>query len=181
MKHTILLTLNIFLSASLMACTGNTEEQTLPASATIAQKQQNMSDLSFHIASTQPVYTVGTPITLAVNLSNHTSESMAILPWGTPLEARFNSDMFEISKEGTTIPYDGRMLKRGQPTAKDYIKIMPEEDLSAAIDLSQAYTIQAPGQYSIKMKPHYLSIQTDDTDNKLQKVESNSIVIKVTQ
>lgn len=181
MKHTILLILSITLLISLMACTGNTEESTQSASTTIAQKQMNMSNFSFHIASTQPVYTVGSPITLIVNLNNHTSEPMAILPWGTPLEAQFNSDMFEISKNDKTLPYMGRMIKRRQPEEKDYIKITPEKNLSATIDLSQAYAIQAPGQYTIQMKPHYLSIWSKDVENKLPKVESNSIVIEITE
>lgn len=181
MKSATLLILNILLLLNTSACGTKPEEDAQLMSNPTPKTNKQMSDLSFHIANTQPSYTLGNPITLTVNLTNHTSEVLTTLPWGTPLEQKFNSDMFEVSKDNNSIPYIGRMVKRGQPTDSDYIPIAPAETLIATIDLNQGYAIQTPGQYSVNIKPRYLSTRNGDTKNKLKKVESNSIVIEVTE
>ncbi|MEE9424476.1 MAG: hypothetical protein V3V18_05810 [Methylococcales bacterium] len=150
----------------------------------LSQNTKNkMPDLSFHIEATLPVYKLGTPISLGVTLTNHSSELLEILSWGTPLEQAFKSDMFDVSKDGTTTPYIGRMVKRATPKDSDYLSIAPAKTLAATIDLSKGYAIQTPGTYTITMKPRFISTHSEVkfAGSNLLKAESNTIVIEITE
>ncbi len=161
------------------ACASKTEEGV--QNPQISQARKTMPDLGFYIDNTQSIYKLGSPINLNVTLTNHASESLDILPWGTPLERAFNSDMFHVSQAGISIPYTGIMVKRGTPSDSDYLSIAPEKSLAATIDLSKGYALQTSGTYTITLKPRYLSTLSKDTNNNLIKAESNTIVIQITE
>jgi hypothetical protein len=46
-----------------------------------------------------------------------------------------------VTCDGKEIPYEGPMVKRGDPTREDYIHIGPGEAVSAEVDLSLAYNL----------------------------------------
>jgi hypothetical protein len=163
------------------ACASKTENEVQHSLS--ANTENKMPDLSFHIEATLPVYTLGNPVNLSVTLTNNSSELLEILSWGTPLEQTFNSDMFHVSRDGTTIPYIGRMVKRGTPRDSDYLTIDSAKTLVATIDLSKGYAIQTPGTYTITMKPRYISTRSEVkvVNSNLLKAESNTIVIEITE
>jgi hypothetical protein len=179
MKNLFFLISIFLLSTSMSACASRTEKE---VQHSLSQNiKYKMPDLSFHIEATLPVYTLGTPISLNVTLTNHRSHLLEILPWGTPLEHAFNSDMFDVSQDGTTTPYIGRMVKRGAPKDSDYLSIAPAKTLTATIDLSKGYAVQIPGTYTITMKPRYISTRSEVANGNLLKAESNTIVIQITE
>jgi hypothetical protein len=69
-----------------------------------------------------------------------------VLKWGTPLEGILGP-VFEVKRDGAVLAYQGRMVKRGDPEADEYVLIEPGGSVSATVDLAPAYDVAAPGEY----------------------------------
>jgi hypothetical protein len=101
--------------------------------------------------TTQPSYKLGDPITITFEINNTSSDPYQLLIWQTPLQKEV-FDFFEVRREGEIIPYDGRMVKRGEPTSESYIVIDPGQKITESVDLSTSYKIDKPGNYSVTLK-----------------------------
>src|SRR5471032_2087173 len=82
----------------------------------------------------QPVYALGDPIVITVDIENTSAEAYQLLTWGTPLEPTLSGDCFVVERDGQNIPYDGRYVKRGDPPASAYTLIGPGERQSLSVD-----------------------------------------------
>jgi len=85
-------------------------------------------------------------------ITNHSSESFTVLPWGTPLETVLSADVFEVTHNGTELPYVGRIVKRAAPVKSDYIHISPGEKITAIVNLSYGYVFDAVGVYQVQLR-----------------------------
>ena len=99
-----------------------------------------------------PTYRLGDPILITFEIVNTSNESYQVLKWGTPLEGQFTLDCFTVERNGERIPYDGKRVSRGEPTANAYIIIGAGERIEASIDLSKAYAINREGDYTVTLK-----------------------------
>jgi peptidyl-Lys metalloendopeptidase len=94
--------------------------------------------------------TAGSPIAIRFRLTNRTDEPLWMLRWNTPFEG-WRGTIFTVTSNGTEIPYQGPMVKRGDPAREDYVKIPAGESVSASVDLSEVYEIRKPGLYDVKV------------------------------
>ncbi len=90
----------------------------------------------------------GEPVELRFQLTNRTQQPLYVLKWRTPLEGLMGKD-FQVTRDGTEVAYQGRMVKRGNPTAESYVTLAPGASVDATVDLSQAYEMKQPGRYRI--------------------------------
>lgn len=123
-------------------------------------------------------YRLGEPVLIRFELRNHTPERMEVLKWGTPLEGKFSRDMFavEFGPHATPVPYWRPSVKRGTPTASDFVTLEPESVLSTRIGLAQGYALDEPGTYSVRYRRsvvHYK--ETGLFKPELQAVQSNMV------
>ncbi|MFI0404813.1 hemopexin repeat-containing protein [Actinomadura sp. 3N508] len=107
---------------------------------------------SLHAA---PTYRIGEPITITFELTNTAEQDVRILEWDTPLEGEVLA-YFEVRHEGEIVPYDGRFLKRGDPEESSYRLVRAGETVADTIDLTTAYPIAQPGQYTVTLAAHVL-------------------------
>src|SRR4030095_16492071 len=112
----------------------------------MAKEQRRDGPFSCDI-STAPTYKLGEPITVTIDMRNDSNQPYQFLIWGTPFQKEL-FDFFEVKYEGKNIPYDGRMVKRGDPPPEAYRVIQPGESLTESVDLSESYKIDQPGNYS---------------------------------
>jgi hypothetical protein len=98
-----------------------------------------------------PSYRLGQPILITFAIENTGSEAYQLLKWGTPFEDTLTANCFTVEREGETVPYDGRMVKRGDPAPESYLVIEPGERLTKDVDISHAYAIDQPGNYSVSL------------------------------
>lgn len=98
--------------------------------------------------SVAPRLKVGEPVMVTFRLTNPTGQPLSVLSWHTPLEG-LRSNHLEITREGTEIPYQGPMFKRGDPGADDYITLAPGASAGNTIEASLAYDFSQPGTYRI--------------------------------
>jgi peptidyl-Lys metalloendopeptidase len=92
----------------------------------------------------------GSPTSIRFSLANRTAAPLWVLRWNTPLEG-WKGTILTVTANGTEIPYQGPMLKRGDPSREDYAEIPAGESASASVDLSQVYEVSQPGKYEVKV------------------------------
>lgn len=93
--------------------------------------------------------TSGDPIALTLRLSNPGAESIAFLGWGTPFEGMWTGPSIDVTHDGAPQPYLGPMIKRGAPSAEEYVVVPSGGAVTAALPLHEAYDLSQPGRYQI--------------------------------
>jgi len=88
-------------------------------------------------------------IVLNVTIKNQTSQTLSVLKYQLP-GAVLESPLFEISRNGEVVNYTGKLVKRGRPTAEDYLVLKPGQLIQQQIELSSQYDFKDGGQYSIR-------------------------------
>lgn len=89
---------------------------------------------------------------LIFSVENATADLVALLPWGTPLEAVLSADMFDVTFENELLAYRGRLVKRLAPKPSDYIHLSAGEKKQVSVNLSQGYDTRTAGVYSVQLK-----------------------------
>ncbi len=120
----------------------------------------NTSALSVSISADETAFTDGLSITFS--LTNNSSQAVHVLKWDTPLENAFNSDMFEVWQSDTRMSYTGKLVKRGQPKAQDFISLEPGETVSQGLDVADGYGVYDAGDYTIMFNSSLTIIKTDN-------------------
>jgi heat shock protein HslJ len=105
-------------------------------------------------------YPAGEPVTLRFALHNQTDRPVYVLSWYTPLEG-IAGDIFEVTRDGEELRYQGKLAKRGDPDQEAYITIEPGKSASAEVDLSTGYDLTAPDTYEVQFTPGLRDITAD--------------------
>ena len=100
-------------------------------------------------------------------LTNNGTEPVTLLTWETPLESELSQDVFVITPgdDGNRNLYSrpatfsGRLFKRGDPTAKDFIEIGAGQTVSAVVPLAEYYQLSEQGTHHVSFRGalHYQS------------------------
>lgn len=83
-----------------------------------------------------------TPWQVKVQLTNQGQQAVLILRWHSPLDAWF-SEFLHISQQGQQLLYQGAKAKRAEPAAEDLLLLLPGEQHTELLDLTQAYQLEA--------------------------------------
>jgi hypothetical protein len=102
----------------------------------------------------------GGPVAIRFRLIDRTTEPLWVLQWNTPIEG-WRGTIFTVTYQGRELPYQGPMVKRGDPRRQDYVEIPPEDSLNVSVDLSEAYEVKQPGQYQVKVTGNLLDVTKD--------------------
>lgn len=100
-------------------------------------------------------YRLGEPITLTFGLRNDTGQDRSALTWNTPLERLDHEvqDYLRIRHADRDLPYEGRKFKRVQPDGTAYRVLRAGEQVRERLDLTTAFPITEPGQYTVTLAP----------------------------
>ncbi len=105
--------------------------------------------------SAEPSYRLGDPVLITFAIENTTNETYQLLVWGTPLETPLTGDCLTVQRDGEVIPYDGKLVKRGDPHSESYVLIGPNARLESTVDISEAYAIDQVGDYTLTLNAHF--------------------------
>lgn len=94
-------------------------------------------------------YVVTDSVEIEFILMNPSAQDLYFLIWYTPFEG-FQGDLFNVMRNDTLLPYQGRMVKRGQPDFSEYKRIAAGDSLKAKINLTEAYDTSKPGEYRVE-------------------------------
>lgn len=105
-----------------------------------------------------------------VTLRNDGAEEVSLLRWQTPLRG-VDGNLFDVRLGGESVPYLGRLVKRAEPQAKDYLRLAPGTSATVEIDLSRYYDMSRTGEYSIGYRVPtvdsnvlWLAVERDEKD-----------------
>jgi peptidyl-Lys metalloendopeptidase len=83
-----------------------------------------------------------------VVLTNASRKTLRIPRWQLP-DAAAGSNVFEVSRDGQRMRFEGAMVKRGVPTAEEFAIVRPGHSYRAVVDLSGLYGMTAGGTYTV--------------------------------
>lgn len=95
-------------------------------------------------------YAAGTAVVVRFSLASTSPEPLWILEAYTPLEG-LRGDIFRLTRDGQVVPYNGPMVKRGDPLREDYSRLEAGGSLKAEVDLAKGYDLGPPGTYRAEL------------------------------
>ncbi len=148
-------------------------------------KEQSFNPVLKFQLNANSSYVVGKSVMIRFILYNLSDDNIWILTWYTPLEG-LKGKIFLITCDGKEIFYEGRMVKRGDPTRDDYVHIVPKGSVSAEVDLSSAYTIPICNECRVEFRGRIYGILRSE-DNIPQKrdehrwidIQGNTAVFRI--
>lgn len=109
---------------------------------------------------------MGEPVKVQFFLVNDSDEDLYVLNWFTPLEG-LGGDIFRVRRDGETVPYQGPLAERAEPTPEAYTLIEAGETVWVEADLTRtrAYDFSVPGNYTIDFNsPGFSHIAKSEAD-----------------
>ncbi len=83
-----------------------------------------------------------------VTVTNTSRKTARIPKWQLPSVVA-ESNLFAISRDGEEVRYEGRMIKRGVPSAADFAILRPGQSYRTVVDLGNAYDMSSAGNYIV--------------------------------
>jgi len=116
--------------------------------------------------------------------TNTGTKKMCLYGWCVPKSATIKDNMLAISRNGTTVHYEGPVAKRLMTPDTATICLEPGENItSASVKLSSAYDMSEGGSYTIRYKKPLHMVQYTSTKNKAktgnQILQSPAILVTV--
>lgn len=124
---------------------------------------QNNREITTSISTDKTIYKIGEPIFLTMKVENLGKKKFTFLPWGTPIENTLTRNCLEVKFNGRNIDYSGIMVKRMPPTKDDYITLKKKATIKGKISISEGYSTNEKGIYSIQFKGNDKSLPTSNT------------------
>jgi hypothetical protein len=102
----------------------------------------------------------GGPVALRFRLVNRTDGPLWVLRWNSPVEG-WRGTIFTVTFQGTVLPYQGPLVKRGDPGREEYVEITPQDSLNVSLDLAEAYDVKRPGLYQVRVTGNLFDVTKD--------------------
>lgn len=96
-------------------------------------------------------YVQGKPVVVDFTLENNSDADLWILKWYTPLEG-IKGKILQVTCDGEELPYEGMMMKRGNPSRDDYVLLHPSASARAEFDLAEVYSLKPCNECRLSFK-----------------------------
>lgn len=90
-------------------------------------------------------------VPLRLVLTNTGDTDLSVLTRNTPLDDVI-TDCLDVTVNGKKVAYDGPLVKRAPPSAKEYVTIKAGQSVETRFPISDAYDTSKPGKYEVKLK-----------------------------
>lgn len=97
-------------------------------------------------------------VKLRFSLTNTSSQSLWVLRWQLPSED-MDANLFAVTRDGEVVAYEGRLVKRAQPRAEDYVEIKAGETWSVIFDPTSVYDMRFSGNYQVNLHQGKYSVR----------------------
>ncbi|MGE6762873.1 protease [Corallococcus interemptor] len=113
--------------------------------------------------SVHPKAKLDEPVEVNFKLTNRSESPVWVLKWQTPLEGILGT-VFQVTRDGEELPYQGPMVKRAAPNADAYAAIAPGATVENTVEVSQAWDFKKPGTYRITFRDGLMDVATRKED-----------------
>ena len=113
----------------------------------------------------------GHEVVCTVTITNRDTRNHYLYNRNTPQEG-LKSDIFQVTRNGSPIPYDGLFFKRSPVTGlSKRILLKSNESITVSLDLTTGYSLTVAGSYAISLNTRIYFLYGDD---KIQQVDLQS-------
>lgn len=127
-----------------------------------AQLKKN-PEIETKIEILQTAYKASDALTVKLTFTNTSAKTIRFLNWNTGFDG-FNANIFRIIKNNEPVMYIGRVVKRGNPRAEDYVTLNAKESKSVTLNLAEAYAIYDISSYSVQYHAVLLDYGSDTAE-----------------
>ena len=85
-----------------------------------------------------------------VDVTNTSSRIVRVPAWQLPSQF-LQAKLFEVTRNGQAVAYEGAMIKRGLPQAREFYILQPGQSIRASVDLSAFYDLSRTGEYTVTL------------------------------
>lgn len=96
-----------------------------------------------------------------ISITNTSRKTVRLPSWQLP-DNEFDAKLFSISFNGEPVAYEGKMVKRGLPEAKDFTLLQPGQTVRRTVDLAAGYDLSRTGQYVVAFRAPLQHASTSD-------------------
>jgi peptidyl-Lys metalloendopeptidase len=122
---------------------------TLVAAAACFGVQAAPAGVTISLATEKARLAANEDVVMKVTVTNHSGQNQYLLKSHSPF-VDIEEGVFEITRDGAKVPYEGAHYKRPAPTAADYFLLKPGASHTARVELSSAYDMSITGDYAIR-------------------------------
>ncbi|MES2128429.1 MAG: M35 family metallo-endopeptidase [Pseudomonadota bacterium] len=101
-------------------------------------------------------------VVMRVTITNTSSTPQYVLKWHTPFDTEIEEGLFDVTRDGVKVPYQGAHYKRPAPTAADYYMLKPGASHTARVELSSMYDMSITGDYVVSYHARSYNLFTSD-------------------
>ncbi len=106
--------------------------------------------LEVRLSAPAPVLQGDVDVNVTVTLTNTTRHPIHVLAWQLPSD-EVEGALFRITGEdGRPVRYEGPIVKRAAPQARDHVRIEAGATLNYTVELTAAYDLSRSGRYAIE-------------------------------
>lgn len=113
----------------------------------VADAQQ--SAISVNLSSDSTNLSSADDVTINVQMTNFSSETVYVLKSFTPLE-QASAGVFTVTRNGEPVAYLGPLVKRGTFTSDNFVKFAAGSSMTFKVELSSLYDLSASGVYTVQ-------------------------------
>lgn len=106
-------------------------------------------------------------VKVSLTITNSGDKSIKVLKWQLPGDE--DAPLFQVTRDGQPVDYQGALIKRGTPVDKDFIRLAAGESITTAVEVSGLYDMSQQGQYSISYR-----LPVEPKGNKAKRAASGS-------
>jgi peptidyl-Lys metalloendopeptidase len=123
----------------------------VPTLAAAVEANAATTDSTASLTTTvQTLPATGDALTMRFTARNTSSSTIDVLSRDLP-RARQSAAVLTVTRDGVPVPYRGKMVKYGAPTAADYTRIPAAGTYAVTMDLAADYDLSTPGTYTVAL------------------------------
>lgn len=88
--------------------------------------------------------------TVEVHVTNTGLKAARIPTWQLPRDV-LEADLFRVYRGSERVDYEGALIKRATPTAREFTVLRPGQTWRSVVDLAATYDMSAPGDYTVTL------------------------------
>ena len=87
---------------------------------------------------------------MQLTLHNTGPQAVHVLRWGTPFEGAWFAAFVALRRGDEALAFSGPKMKRGEPEARDYLRLAPGQRREASLDMALVFDLTRPGHYTVQ-------------------------------
>jgi peptidyl-Lys metalloendopeptidase len=127
--------------------------------------QAASSPIAVSIKPAKNVVQANEDVLLNITLTNTSAQDHSVLKWHTPFNGDEIEGLFEVTRDGVKVAFNGPHYKRGAPTAADYVLLKAGKSYTYKVEMSSMFDMSVRGNYSVRYQTGSISLLGNHTNN----------------